>query len=113
PCSRGNGRLPIGRSGASNSRLRSRVTCAQDIFSRGSAARPRGTRFFFPFCGRLDEEAETGLVKITQRLAVWAETSAKIWADHLLLIVGSALVFASAVLNWAYFAFSRHPLGLQ
>jgi len=52
-------------------------------------------------------------VKITQRLAVWAETSAKIWAVHWLLIVGSVLVFASAVLKWAYFAFSRHPLGLQ
>ncbi len=52
-------------------------------------------------------------MKITQRLAVRTETSAKIWAVHWLLIVGSVLVFASAVLKWAYFAFSRHPLGLQ
>ena len=32
---------------------------------------------------------------------------------HWLLIVGSVLVFASAFLKWVYFAFSRHPLGLQ
>jgi hypothetical protein len=52
-------------------------------------------------------------VKITKRLAVLAETSAKIWAAYWLLIVGSVLVFASAVLKWVYFPFSRHPFGLQ
>ena len=52
-------------------------------------------------------------MKITQRLVVWAQASAKIWAAHWLLIVGSFLVFASAVMKWVYFAFSRHPLGLQ
>jgi tetratricopeptide (TPR) repeat protein len=52
-------------------------------------------------------------VKITKRLAVWAETSAKIWAAYWLLIVGSVLVFASAVLKWVNFPFSRHPSGLQ
>jgi len=48
-----------------------------------------------------------------KRLTVWAETSAKIWAAYWLLIVGGVLVFASAVLKWVYFAFSRHPFGLQ
>ena len=52
-------------------------------------------------------------MKITKRLPVWAETSAKIWAAYWLLIVGSVLVFASAVLKWVYFPFSRHPFGLQ
>ena len=52
-------------------------------------------------------------MKITQRVVVWAQASAKIWAAHWLLIVGSFLVFASAVMKWVYFAFSRHPLGLQ
>lgn len=52
-------------------------------------------------------------MKITKRLAVWAEASARIWATYWLLIVGSTLVLASAVLKWVYFAFSRHPLGLQ
>ncbi len=48
-----------------------------------------------------------------KRLTVWAETSAKIWEAYWLLIVGGVLVFASAVLKWVYFAFSRHPFGLQ
>jgi tetratricopeptide (TPR) repeat protein len=52
-------------------------------------------------------------VKITKRLAVLAEISAKIWAAYWLLIVGSVLVFVSAVLKWVYFPFSRHPSGLQ
>jgi tetratricopeptide (TPR) repeat protein len=52
-------------------------------------------------------------VKITKRLAVWAETSAEIWAAYWLLIVGSTLVFASAVLKWVNFPLHRHPLGLQ
>ncbi len=52
-------------------------------------------------------------MKITKRLAVWAETSAKFWAAYWLLIVGSVLVFASAVLKWVYFGFSRHPFGFQ
>src|SRR5437763_4825399 len=32
---------------------------------------------------------------------------------HWLLILGSLLVFASAILKWVYFALSRHPLGFQ
>jgi hypothetical protein len=52
-------------------------------------------------------------VKISKRLAEWAETSAKIWAAYWLPIVGSILVLASAVLKWVYFAFSRRPLGLH
>jgi tetratricopeptide (TPR) repeat protein len=52
-------------------------------------------------------------VKTTKRLAIWAESSAEIWAAHWLLIVGSFLIFASAVMKWVNFAFSRHPLGLQ
>ena len=46
-------------------------------------------------------------------MAVWAEASAKIWAAHWLLIMGSFLVIGSVLLKWVYFAFSRHPLGLQ
>ena len=48
-----------------------------------------------------------------QRVAVWAEPIAKIWAGHWLLIMGSFLVVGSVLLKWVYFAFSRHPLGLQ
>lgn len=52
-------------------------------------------------------------MKIRKRAAMWAEAAATTWAAHWLLIVGSFLVFASTVLKWVYFPFSRHPYGLQ
>src|SRR6266478_1556485 len=52
-------------------------------------------------------------MKIRRRAAMWAGAAATIWAAHWLLIVGSFLVFASAVLKWVDFPFSHHPHGLQ
>ena len=52
-------------------------------------------------------------MKITQRVPVWAGVAAGIWAAHWLLILGSLLIIGSALLKWIYFAFTRHPLGLQ
>ena len=52
-------------------------------------------------------------MKITQRVPVWAGVAARIWAAHWLLILGSLLIIGSALLKWIYFAFTRHPLGLQ
>ena len=52
-------------------------------------------------------------MKISKRLAGWVEASARTCMAHWLLIVGSLLVFASAALKWMYFAFSRHPSGLE
>ena len=44
---------------------------------------------------------------------MWAGAAATTWAAYWLLIVGSFLVFASAVLKWVDFPFSHHPYGLQ
>ena len=52
-------------------------------------------------------------MKLTSRVLLLADAAARFWIAHWLLIVGSVLVFASASLKWVYFAFSRHPLGLQ
>jgi tetratricopeptide (TPR) repeat protein len=52
-------------------------------------------------------------MKIRRRAAMWVEAAATTWAAHWLLIVGSFLVFASTVLKWVYFPFSRHPYGVQ
>src|SRR3954464_13592115 len=52
-------------------------------------------------------------MNITKRLAEWVEAGARTCMAHWLLIVGSLLVFASAVLKWVYFAFSRHPSGFE
>jgi tetratricopeptide (TPR) repeat protein len=52
-------------------------------------------------------------MKISKRLAEWVEAGARTCMAHWLLIVGSLLVLASAALKWMYFAFSRHPSGLE
>ena len=52
-------------------------------------------------------------MKLTSRVLLLADAAARFWIAHWLLIVGSVLIFASASLKWVYFAFSRHPLGLQ
>ena len=44
---------------------------------------------------------------------MWAGAAATTWAAYWLLIVGSFLVFASAVLKWVNFPLSHHPYGLQ
>ena len=52
-------------------------------------------------------------MKLTSRVLLVADAAARFWVAHWLLIVGGVLIFASALLKWVYFAFSRHPLGLQ
>jgi len=52
-------------------------------------------------------------MKISKRLVGWVEASARTCMGHWLLIVGSLLVFASVTLKWMYFAFSRHPSGIE
>jgi len=59
-------------------------------------------------------------MKITQRLALWArrlalwaETGAKVWAAHWLLIVGSFFVLGSTLLKWVEFPLSRNLSGLK
>jgi tetratricopeptide (TPR) repeat protein len=52
-------------------------------------------------------------MKLTGRALVLADAAARFWLAHWLLIVGSVLIVASAVLKWVYFPFSRHPLGFQ
>ncbi len=52
-------------------------------------------------------------MKLTSRALVLADAAARFWMTHWLLIVGSVLVFASAILKWVNFPFSRHPVGLQ
>jgi len=52
-------------------------------------------------------------VKIRERVESWAGVGASIWGEDWLLLVGSFLVFGSAILKWVNFPFSRHPSGLQ
>ncbi len=52
-------------------------------------------------------------MKLTSRALVLADAAARFWMTHWLLIVGSVLIFASAILKWVNFPFSRHPVGLQ
>jgi len=52
-------------------------------------------------------------MKLTSRALLLADAAGRFWIAHWLLVVGSVLIFASAVLKWVYFAFSIHPLGLQ
>lgn len=52
-------------------------------------------------------------MKISRILSTWLDTAAKIWFARWLLIVGSALVFGSAILKWLDLSFSHHPFGLQ
>jgi tetratricopeptide (TPR) repeat protein len=59
-------------------------------------------------------------VKIPNRLAFcfdrlvgWAESAARIWADWWLLIIGSLLVFGSAILKWVQFPFSHNVRGIN
>jgi tetratricopeptide (TPR) repeat protein len=52
-------------------------------------------------------------VKIIKRLASWGETTAKIWAAHWLLILGSFLVLGSVLLKWVEYPFSSNLSGLE
>jgi tetratricopeptide (TPR) repeat protein len=52
-------------------------------------------------------------MKLISRALLLADGAARFLITHWLLIVGSVLVFAAAVLKWIYFAFSHHPLGSQ
>ncbi len=52
-------------------------------------------------------------MKVIERLVSWGEVSARIWAEHWLLIVGSCLVAGSTLLKWVEFPFSRNLIGLQ
>lgn len=53
------------------------------------------------------------LVVWFDRLVAWGETPARIWADGWLLIIGSFLVFGSAILKWVQFPFSHNVRGLN
>src|SRR5436190_18999396 len=61
---------------------------------------------------RLASWAETG-VKITKRPASWAETGAKLWAAYWLLILGSFLILGSVLLKWVQYPISSNLSGLK
>jgi len=52
-------------------------------------------------------------VKITKRLASWAETGAKLWAAYWLLILGSFLILGSVLLKWVQYPISSNLSGLK
>jgi tetratricopeptide (TPR) repeat protein len=52
-------------------------------------------------------------MKLTSRALGFASAVVRFSMTHWLLILGSILVFASAGLQWMYFAFSRHPTGFE
>jgi tetratricopeptide (TPR) repeat protein len=52
-------------------------------------------------------------MKLTSRALALADAAARFWVTHWLLVVGSILIFDSAVMKWVYLAVSCHPLGLQ
>jgi tetratricopeptide (TPR) repeat protein len=52
-------------------------------------------------------------MNLTSRALRLADRAARFLMTHWLLIIGSVLILAAAMLKWIYFAFSRHPLGFQ
>ena len=52
-------------------------------------------------------------MKITKRLASWAETGAKLWAAYWLLILGSFLILGSVLLKWVQYPISSNLSGLK
>ena len=52
-------------------------------------------------------------MKITKRLASWAETGAKLWAAYWLLILGSFLILGSVFLKWVQYPISSNLSGLE
>ena len=56
---------------------------------------------------RLASWAETG-VSIAKRLVPWAETAAKVWAAYWLLILGSFLILGSVLLKWVQYPISSN-----
>src|SRR5438552_13128243 len=52
-------------------------------------------------------------MKITKRLASWAETGAKLWAAYWLLILGSFLILGSVLLKWVQYPISLNLSGLE
>jgi tetratricopeptide (TPR) repeat protein len=61
---------------------------------------------------RLASWADTGM-RIAKRLLPWAETAGKLWADYWLLILGSFLIFGSAVFKWVQYPLSSNLSGLK
>src|SRR5215475_15058538 len=61
---------------------------------------------------RLALWAETG-VSIAKRLVPWAERAAKFWASYWLLIIGSFLIFGSAFLKWVQYPLTSNLSGLK
>src|SRR5712692_20689 len=61
---------------------------------------------------RLASWAETGM-NIAKRLLPWAETAAKFWAAYWLLIVGSFLILGSAFLKWVQYPLTSNLSGLK
>jgi tetratricopeptide (TPR) repeat protein len=52
-------------------------------------------------------------VNVAKRLLPWAEAAAKFWADKWLLILGSFLIFGSAVLKWVQYPLTSNLSGLK
>src|SRR5437016_2620667 len=61
---------------------------------------------------RLASWAETG-VNIAKRLVPWAERAAKFWAAYWLLILGSFLILGSVFLKWVQYPISSNLSGLE
>ena len=52
-------------------------------------------------------------MKVTRRLARWAEAGANIWTAHCALVMGGFLIVGSVVLKWVEFPLSGNLSGLQ
>src|SRR5438067_1983954 len=61
---------------------------------------------------RLAAWAETG-VNIAKCLVPWAGTAARFWATYWLLIIGGFLILGSAVLKWVQYPLSSNLSGLK
>src|SRR5215475_2336373 len=61
---------------------------------------------------RLALWAETG-VSIAKRLVPWTQRAAKFWASYWLLVIGSFLIFGSAFLKWVQYPLSSNLSGLK
>src|SRR6266705_642122 len=52
-------------------------------------------------------------MKITKRLASWAEIAAKFWAAYWLLILGIVLILGSVLLKWVQYPMTSNLSGLK
>src|SRR5215813_9058779 len=61
---------------------------------------------------RLALWAETGVSR-AKRLLPWAEGAAKFWASYWLIVIGSFLIFGSAFFKWVQYPLSSNLSGLK